>query len=149
MAVGAGSLGSSAQMVIHVTIATRLYILFLTTLTICGCAGGSPQVIGEAKPALEDWTSVIVLTEMPEGAEQIAIVEASSVIGRSAQKSLDDAIDKLKLQAAQVGANAVVLESRSRSSLAGASSKQGTGGGGTTHFQNVQGVAVYLPSTAD
>ena len=149
MAGGAGNLGSSVQMVIHVIIAKRLCILILTTLTICGCADGSPRIIGDAKPALEDWTSVLVLTEMPEGAEQMAIVEASSVIGRSAQKSLDDAIDKLKLQAAQVGANAVVLESRSRSSLAGASSKQGTGGGGTTYFQNVQGIAVYLPSTAD
>lgn len=132
------------------TKASRLCILFLTTLTLSGCAGDSPQVIGETKPALEDWTSVIVLTEMPEGAEQIAIVEASSVIRSSAQRSLDDAINKLKLQAAQVGANAVVLESRSRSSLAGgASSKQGTGPSGTTHLQNVQGVAVYLPSTAD
>ena len=147
---GAGSLRSSAQMVNHMTTATRLCILFVTTLTISGCAGGSAQVIGEAKPALEDWASVIVLTEMPEGAEQIAIVKASSVIHRSAQKSLDDAIDKLKLQAARVGANAVVLEDRSRSSLSTASTKPETGTGfGATQAQNVQGVAVYLPPAAD
>ena len=144
---GAGSLGSSAQIVTHMTMATRLCILFLTTLTISGCAGGSARVIGETKPALEDWTSVIVLTEMPEGAEQIAIVKASSVIRRSAQKSLDDAVDKLKRQAAKVGANVVVLVSQSRSSLSSASRGVETGTGfGATEAQNVEGVAVYLPA---
>ena len=87
---------------------------------------------------------------MPEGAEQIAIVKASSVIRRSAQKSLDDAVDKLKRQAAKVGANVVVVDSRSRSSLSSASTGVETGTGfGATEAQNVEGVAVYLPAAAD
>lgn len=78
-----------------------------------GCADGSAIVVGQARPAIEDWNSVVILTEMPEGAEQIAIVKASSDSGMTQQQSLDYAVEELKRQAAKVGANAVVLGSRS------------------------------------
>jgi hypothetical protein len=53
---------------------------------------------------------------MPEGAEEIAIVKASSDSGWTQQDSLDYAVDELKKQAAKVGANAVVLTGRDTSS---------------------------------
>ena len=86
-----------------------------------------------------------ILTEMPEGAEVIAIVKASSDSGWTQQDSLDYAVDELKKQAAKVGANAVVLTGRDTSS-------QTVGvpvyGGGTvissSEVEIVQGIAVWV-----
>jgi len=82
---------------------------------------------------------------MPQNAEQIAIVKASSDSGWSQQQSLDLAVEELKKQAAKVGANAVVLTGRDTTT-------QVTGvptyGGGTTisssETEIVQGIAVFV-----
>ncbi len=57
---------------------------------------------------------------MPEGADVIARVEASSDGGFTEQGSLDYAVEELKKQAAKVGANALVITSTG-SSLKGKS----------------------------
>ena len=121
-------------------------MLLFTTLVavLAGCASGSALVTGQTRPAIEDYTTVTILTEMPEGAEQIAIVKASSNMGINQQKSLDYAVEELKQQAAKVGANAVVLTGRDTSS-------QVTGvpvyGGGTvvssSETEIVEGIAVW------
>ena len=46
---------------------------------------------------------------MPAGAEEIAIVKASSDAGLTQHGSLDYAVEELKKQAARVGANGVVI----------------------------------------
>jgi uncharacterized protein YbjQ (UPF0145 family) len=82
---------------------------------------------------------------MPDGAEEIAIVKASSDSGLTQQGSLDYAVDELKKQAAKVGANAVVLTGRDTSS-------QTVGvpvyGGGTvvssSEVEIVQGIAIWV-----
>lgn len=112
---------------------------------LVGCASGSALMTGTARPPIADFTSVTVLTEMPEGAEQIAIVKASSDSGWNQQQSLDYAVEELKKQAAKVGANAVVLSGRDTSTSV-------TGvpvyGGGTvvssSETEIVQGIAVYV-----
>ena len=120
-------------------------IVLIAVLFTAGCASGSALVTGQARPAIEDYTTVTILTEMPEGAEQIAIVKASSNMGITQQKSLDYATEELKQQAAKVGANAVVLTGRDTST-------QVTGtpvyGGGTivssSETEIVQGIAVWV-----
>ncbi len=89
--------------------------------------------------------TVRILTEMPDGAEEIAIVKASSDSGWTQQDSLDYAVGELKKQAAMVGANAVVLTGRDTTS-------QTVGvpvyGGGTivssSEVEIVQGIAVWV-----
>ena len=124
--------------------ATCLLLLVLAAV-LTGCASGSALVTGQTRPAIEDHTAVSILTEMPEGAEKIAIVKASSDSGWTQQDSLDYAVDELKKQAAKVGANAVVLTGRDTSS-------QTVGvpvyGGGTvvssSEVEIVQGIAVWV-----
>lgn len=121
--------------------------LLLVCIATClvACASGSALVTGQAKPPIADFNSIKILTEMPQNAEQIAIVKASSASGWNQQQSLDLAVEELKKQAAKVGANAVVLTGRD-------STTQVTGvpayGGGTTisssETEIVQGIAVFV-----
>ena len=95
---------------------TRLLLIFIFVFTLVGCATGSALVTGQARTAIEDYLSVKVLTQMPVGAEEIAIVKASSDAGWTEQGSLDYAVEELKKQAAKLGANAVVITGRDTSS---------------------------------
>ena len=131
----------------RIRVVAGLIFAVLPILSMSGCAAGSALIIGEARPAIEDWSTVAILTEMPEGADQIAVVKASSNTGLTQQQSLDYAVAELKKQAAKVGANAVVLGSRSTESQIVGIPNYGTQGGTTITSSNsevVQGIAVYV-----
>ena len=120
-------------------------LALLAVAVIAGCAEGSALVVGETRPAIENPESIRILTEMPEGAEQIAFVNASSGDGWTQQGDLNLAMAELKKQAAKVGANAVVLTGRDTSSqVVGVPAY----GGGTvvssSDKQVDQGVAVWI-----
>lgn len=124
---------------------TSIALLAIATAVLTGCASGSALVTGQVRPAIEDFTTVNILTEMPDGAEQIAIVKASSNKGITQQKSLDYAVVELKKQAAKVGANTVVLTNRDTSTQVVSVPVYG---GGTTvsssEIEIVEGIAVYV-----
>lgn len=90
----------------------KTFQILLLALVLAGCASDSPIVNEQVKPAIEDYKTVIILTEMPEGAEEIATVKASSM-DFSQQQNVDAAVENLRQQAAKVGANAVVIVSTS------------------------------------
>ena len=124
-----------------------LIFAVLPILSMSGCADGSALIIGEARPAIEDWSTVAILTELPEGADQIAVVKASSDAGLTQQQSLDYAVAELKKQAAKVGANAVVLGSRSTETGVVGIPNYGSQGGTIITSSNsevVQGIAIYV-----
>ena len=91
----------------------RAFQFLVLAALLAGCASGSPRVTGQVRPAIEDHTTIIILTEMPEGAEQIATIklEVSSKHGFSHQQKIDYAVEELTQQAAKVGANTVVIGS--------------------------------------
>ena len=123
----------------------KIAVLTLLAVVVAGCASGSALVIGQTRPAIEDHTTVSILTEMPEGAEEIAIVKASSNSGWTQQDSLDYAVDELKKQAAKVGANAVVLTGRDTSSqVVGVPVYGGGTVVGSSEVEIVQGIAVWV-----
>ena len=121
-----------------------MFIVVLIVFLV-GCADGSALIIGQTRPAIENPESVKILTEMPEGAEQIAFVKASSDSGWTQQGDLDLAVAELKRQAAKVGANAVVLTShQTDSQVVGVPAYGGGTVIGTSEMQVVEGVAVYV-----
>lgn len=125
----------------------KLLFLAVTIVSVWGCADGSALVTGQARPPIEDWNSVQILTEMPDDAEQIAIVKASSDSGITQQQSLDFAVAELKKQAAKVGANVVVLSSRSTGAqVVGTPTYDQQGGTIITssEVEIVQGIAVFV-----
>ena len=108
-----------------------VFIMFVTIILV-GCASGSALLTGQVRSAIEDYNTVIILTEMPERAEQIAIIKGSSDFWITQQHRLDYAVDALKFQAAKLGANAVVITDRDTAAMEG----------GSTEI--VEGIAVYI-----
>jgi type IV pilus biogenesis protein CpaD/CtpE len=87
----------------------KLVFIAVVTTVLMGCASGSALVTGQVRPAIEDINTVTILTEMPERAEEIALVKGFSDSGITQQRKLDSAVGELKEQAAMLGANAVVI----------------------------------------
>jgi uncharacterized protein YbjQ (UPF0145 family) len=123
----------------------RFVLVAVALAFLAGCASGSALVTGQTRPVIKDYMTVRILTEMPEGAEEIAIVKASSNSGWTQQGKLDHAVDQLKSEAAKVGANAVVVTTRDTAS-------QTVGvpvyGGGTvvssSEVEIVHGIAIWV-----
>ena len=122
--------------------------LVLLAAFLAGCASGSAIVVGETRPAIEDWESVKITNEMPDGARTIALVKASSDSGWTKQDSVNYAVDELKRQAAKVGANTVVIgAATTQTGVAGVPSYVGSTSGGfifPTETEVVEGTAVLV-----
>ena len=114
----------------------------LTALTLAACAGPSRVLIGTPRPPI-DPSQVQVYSQTPQNAEEIAIVEAAgSAFTIGSQARTDALIEKLKAEAAQVGANGIVL--REMGDAGGASVGAGTG---TTIGAGGIGIGVSAPLT--
>lgn len=134
---------------------TRLLLLLVTAISLIGCSTGSELLTEQVYPAIEDPTAVSILTEMPEGAEQIAVLKSSSGWGSDYGQFPENAVvvlkrrvaavEDLQRRAAKVGANAVVLTDLDPSSRDGA---QMVGGWNAilfrTQFKIVAGIAIYV-----
>ena len=126
----------------------RPIIVLLAFFCLMSCASGSSIVVGESRPPIEDWKSVKITNEMPEGAETIAFVKASSDAGWTKQGSTNYAVEELKRQAAKVGANMVVIGApTTQTGVAGIPSYGGATSGGyvfPVETEVVEGIAVYV-----
>lgn len=116
-------------------------------VVLAGCSSSPALVTGQPRPAIDNYWSVRILTEMPEDAEEIAIVKASSDDGLNEQQNYYYATQKLRKQAAKVGANTVVITDHRTARRASAN---GAGPGGQGHIITsrdvviVHGVAVWV-----
>jgi len=123
----------------------KFVLTVLAFVLLVGCASGSALVTGQKRPPIEDHTTITILIEMPEEAEPIAIVRASSNAGITKQKSLDYAVDELKRQAAKVGANTVVLINRqTESQVVGVPMSTGGTMISTHEKEVIEGLAVWI-----
>ena len=130
---------------------------------LVGCASSSYTIIGQVRAPI-DPGDVEVYTSPPRHYEEIALLDASSVgsLGRASEAGTDEAIYRMKEDAAKLGANGVLLTSianRYGGSLGvgvggfGVSGGRShiTAGGGSVAFggpivhKGVQGVAIYVP----
>jgi hypothetical protein len=115
---------------------TRLLLISVIAISLVGCATGTELLTDQVYPAIEDPTAVNILVEMPEGAEHIAVVNASSGVGTK-RNSLEKVIEVLKSRAAKVGANAVVLTDQDRT-------RWYPLGKGFTHKERIEGIAIFV-----
>ena len=122
-----------------------LFAILLVESLIVGCASESALVVGENRPALDDHTTIKILTEMPDGAEEIAILKASSDSRFTLRGSLDYAAEEQKKQAAKLGSNAVVITGgETASDVVGVPTYGGGTVIGTSETEIVQGIAVWI-----
>ena len=82
-------------------------ILFLFALL--NCTTSSIVITGDVRPPITS-AEVKIFLDAPQEYETIALIEASVDVGFSKQKAQDRVIEKLKTEAAKLGANGVILK---------------------------------------
>lgn len=105
----------------------------LTLMVLMGCASSSHVLVGTPRPAISP-DQVRIYSVPPPKFEEIAILDASSksMFGSGGQRTIDKVIERLKAQAAMLGANGVILEGFSESETASI----GTGVGSDSYSRN-------------
>jgi len=128
-------------------------------LSLAACAGTSKVMLSEARPPVDPAT-VRVYTAVPPGSIQIAQLDAKSAVGFGTQGQTDAVVQRLKNEAAKLGANGIVLigvgtGARSPGGVSvGGGSYGGHAGGGIgigipTQQKQGAGVAIYVPPGAE
>jgi hypothetical protein len=134
-------------------------VLILATAALSGCAVTHSALVGHPRPPISPESVQIFLEPPKTRYEQIANLSASSrgSFAVTTPRKIDKVIERLKKQAARLGANGVLLhgvDSRSAGSLgAGVSTESETGhspyglGFGTSVLlsqESGDGVAIYV-----
>jgi len=119
-------------------------VISLLIITLTACASGSVIVTGTKRTPI-DHNQVKLYLEPPANYEVIGIVNASSDAGWTEQDSQDYAVKELKSQAANLGANGVLL------TATGERTSTAVGGYGTDYFyaipvtaKTVTGKAIFV-----
>lgn len=118
----------------------RATLLMITCLTIISCASSKPVMVGHARPAIPI-EQVMVYSHAPASFEDVATLSASSksVFSPGGPAQIDKVVERLKAQAAQLGANGLILEGFSDAQTA----SLGTGVGSESYSRNTSvGVGV-------
>lgn len=144
------------------TIFTLIIAIFsIATISGCTIMDGNTIVTGKVRSAIAP-NDVHLYRSAPESFEEIAIVSASA--GHDFKKSstlMNEAIQRLKEEAAKVGANGVILTRIDERDVPGVTTTYGSataiGSGGSTHatgnaisvnrgdaYTRLNGVAVYV-----
>jgi hypothetical protein len=102
-------------------------------LTMAGCASSSQTLTGLPRAPLSP-TAVRVYTQAPQSFEEIAVLSASrkSVSSAGGERAIEKMIETMRSQAAQLGANGLLLEDFSDSDPVAV----GTGVGSHTYTHN-------------
>lgn len=114
----------------------------LCLAALAGCASSSKVMVGQARAPV-DPLQVRIYNTPPSGAVEIAQLESTSAAGFGTQGQTDAAVERLKREAAKLGANGVVL-------MGVGSERSGGGlsvGGGTYGGRVGTGVGIGIPTT--
>lgn len=127
----------------------RILLLLFSIQILASCASGTALVTGATRSPIEPEKVKLYLKE-PTKYEVIAIVNASSDAGWTAQGSQDYAVKELKNQAAKHGANGVLLGTTGEktTTVIGSGYNYGAGANYTyaipVEAQTVSGYAIYV-----
>jgi hypothetical protein len=139
----------------------RIATWLLSTILLAACAPSSHILTGTARAPISP-ADVKIYSTPPPNFEEIALLDASSksAFGPGGQKSIDKVIERLKAQAAQLGANGVILgdvSDRQTGSLGtgvgsdsySGHSAVGVGAGGSLgiYKKSAKGRAIFVPPT--
>ena len=86
-------------------------LLFVLLLSGCIIADSSHVLVGESRPAI-DISQVKIYSNPPKQFEEIALIESTAAHDfQDDQALVDEAIRRLKMEAASLGANGVLIAS--------------------------------------
>jgi hypothetical protein len=136
----------------------RLRIAALASVLLGSCVTSSHVLVGTPRPPISP-DLVKVYTQPPAKYEQIATIDASSSgsMALTSQQNMDKAIERMKAEAAKLGANGILLQGVQDqqsgaigtgvgSSSYGSNSSVGGGIGGSLGIYNkaATGLAIYV-----
>jgi uncharacterized protein YbjQ (UPF0145 family) len=134
-------------------------LLVVTLLALAACAPTTQIVTGTARPPISP-AEVKIYSHAPAAYEEIAVLTASSksMFTSGGQKAIDKVVERLKEQAARLGANGLILEDFSDSQTGSIgtgvgsesysrSSSVGVGVGGAVGIfkKTGRGRAIFIP----
>ena len=134
----------------------RFAVFVLSVFLLAACATTSHVITGTARTPI-DPSQVKVYSTTPPNYEEIAVIDATSRLSGSFgdQKKMDTVIERLKKEAASLGANGVVLQTTGSEHGGGVGTGVGVGGGGISIGTGIftasdnktgRGLAIYVPS---
>ena len=129
------------------TLRTPLALLALVTVLV-GCADSSAIVTGQTRPATTPDQVQIYLQPPPRRYETIGFVSASNHNrpGISRQGKTNQALKQLKIKAAEIGANGVIIQQTStESSSAGGVAAGKVFVAGLDQDVAISGTAIFVP----
>jgi hypothetical protein len=130
-----------------------------TCIGLAACAPSTHVLVGQVRPPISP-DQVTIYSHPPTYYQEIAILDASSksVFGTGGQRTIDKVIERLKIEAAKLGANGVILEGFSESQTGSigtgvgsnsysGSSSVGVGVGGSVgiYKKTGHGDAIFVP----
>ena len=129
----------------------RISVLLVIFLFLVGCAASSHILVGEAREPINP-SNVKIYLDYPEKYEKIALIDAGSNFAFKDpeilfdwQSKMDKAMQRLKIEAAQLGANGILIVNTDNKILTSVSS-DGQGGSqtSTTTEKFVKAIAIYV-----
>lgn len=125
----------------------RLIGIAFVFAILAGCASTSHVVTGSVRQPLDNWEDVKIYREPPPAYEEIAILNSVSKSSWSGttQGKMDNIIKGLKKEAAELGANGVLLMGVGTEETVSGSSYAGTGYVGTTTTAEASALAIHVP----
>jgi hypothetical protein len=133
--------------------------LAAVVLLLTGCSTSAHVLIGTPRPPISP-ESVRVYLQPPPHYEEIATISGTSQgsMALTSQQNMDKAIERMKQEAAKLGANGILLQgvhdvqsgsvgSGVGSTSYGSSSSTGVGVGGSfgLYSKAADGIAIYVP----
>lgn len=122
----------------------HIQIIFIAIILLSSCASGSYILTGQKRDPI-NFSLVKLYTTQPKKYEIIGIVNASSDSGWTQQGDMDLAVSELKVQAAKLGANGILLTGTGEST---SSTVGGYNNGFVYAFsstaQTITGQAIYV-----
>jgi hypothetical protein len=107
--------------------------VLMVIAALAGCAASSVVITGPVRGAISP-DAVRIYTSAPEKFEEVAVLNASrkAVSSAGGERAIDKVIDEMRIQAAKLGANGLLLEDFSDAQ----SLTLGTGVGSDTYTHN-------------
>ena len=126
-------------------------IILLSILIIVGCYPVSHMMVGDAREPISPY-EVKVYLNFPEKYETIALIEASSefafkdpAINITWQSKSDKIIERLKIEASNLGANGIVIKNTENKNKLNVTFDNENGGQVTnTHFKVGTATAIFI-----
>ena len=126
--------------------------LWLILSLIIGCVPVSHIVVGETREPIHP-SNVKIYLDYPEEYEKIALIDAGSnfafkdpVILFDWQRKMDKAMERLKIEAAQLGANGILIVNTDTNNIIQSVRSDGEGGTqvSSSTEKNVKAIAIYV-----